>query len=61
MNLASHVSFDFSQLLSDLRALDQIINQINLGDIISVEDYNLLLKYNKGLAEYVTLLENGEA
>jgi hypothetical protein len=61
MNLANSVSFDFTQLLSDLRAIDQLVNQINLGDIISIDDYNLLLKYNKGLAEYFTLLNNEKA
>jgi hypothetical protein len=44
-----------------MNKIKDLTEKTNLGDIISAEDYDLLVKYNAELAKYFTLLADGSA
>ena len=60
-NTATLAVFDFGAAMKEIAAVKDIVKDIDLGSIISQEDYNLLVKYNKELAKYFSVLATGEA
>ena len=53
--------YDFGAEIDKINAVKDIAKDIEVGAIISEEDYKLLLDYNKGLEKYFHLLATGEA
>ena len=52
---------DLVAMKEELNAIDEIAKDISLGDIISEEDYQTLMKYNSELSKYFTILSDGSA
>jgi hypothetical protein len=52
---------DLQALKEELNAIDDISKDISLGDIITKEDYETLIKYNQGLMQYFAILSDGSA
>jgi acyl carrier protein len=59
---------DAANAVPDLKAIGATIKEINeltkdvdLGSILSAEDYEKLVKYNKELENYFTILSDGSA
>lgn len=61
MNLANVAVPNADQVIADMNKIKDLTEKTNLGDIISAEDYDLLVKYNAELAKYFTLLADGSA
>ena len=47
--------------MNKIQAATDSVKDIEIGDILSKEDYELLVKYNEELAKYFDLLANGSA
>lgn len=58
---ATGAVLDTKQLVSDFEKINDISKEISIGKILSVEDYNLLVKYNQELSKYFTILSDGTA
>lgn len=52
---------NLDKLSEDLKAIHEIVDDIELGDIISEEDYNTLVGFNGQLEKYFTILMDGSA
>lgn len=61
MRDASNALPDLKALSADMKQLGEISSNIDLGSIISSEDYDLLTKYNQALGDYFTILSDGSA
>ena len=61
MRDASNALPDLKALSTDMKQLGEISSNIDLGNIISSEDYDLLTKYNQALGDYFTILSDGSA
>jgi len=55
MRQASGAIPDFTKLKDNLSAMARITKDLKLGDIVSEEDYNTLVKINKAYADFFTL------
>ena len=60
-NAATLAVFDFGAAMKEIAAVKDIVKDIDIGSIVSKEDYDLLIKYNDELASYFDLLATGEA
>lgn len=60
-NTATLAVFDFGAAMKEIAAVKDIIKDIDLGSIISKEDYDTIVEYNKELAKYFSVLATGEA
>ena len=47
--------------MQEIEKANKIAEDMELGKIISKDDYDALMKYNKELAKYFDLLATGEA
>ena len=61
MNMANVAVPNAEQVIKDLNAINKLMKDTSLGDIISKEDYELLIKYNDELSKYFTVLADGTA
>lgn len=61
VNTASGAVFDYGQALEDINKIDKIAQDITVGDVITQEEYDLLVKYNEELANYFRILGDGSA
>ena len=61
MNTANYAFLDYKNFLETLRKIDKISSTIDVGDIISADDYQLLVDFNDELANYFRILGTGEA
>ena len=52
---------DLETLVEQLQRINEIKDDIELGSIITQEDYELLIKYNNGLSQFFAILSNGQA
>lgn len=52
---------DMTQLKADMEAIKDIVDDLDIGGILSPEDYELLVAYNSELAKYFTILSDGSA
>ena len=50
---------DFSKLKKDLNAVSKIVQDLELGSIVSEEDYNTLVAYNKAWEDFFVLQADG--
>ena len=61
----SDESIDFNSIVTNLNdtmtATAEIVGDLELGDILSPEDYNTLVAYNAELANYFSILADGSA
>ena len=60
MNAANQAYIDYGALLEKLKEIKGIVSDLNVGDIISKEDLERLVKYNEELAKYFRTLGTGE-
>ena len=61
MRDATNALPDLNALRDTLSQVKEISDNIDLGQILSEEDYNLLVKYNKELEGYFAILSDGSA
>ena len=61
MNTANYAFMDYKDFIETLRKIEKISSTISVGDIISKEDYDLLVDFNEELAQYFRILGTGEA
>lgn len=61
MNMANMAIPNAEQVIADMEKIKKLSEETNIGDIISQEDYELLVKYNSALADYFTILADGSA
>lgn len=61
VNAASDATFDYAQALKDMESINKIAEDITVGDVITQEEYELLVKYNDELAKYFRILGDGSA
>ncbi len=59
MRDASNALPDLEQLRDTIAQVKEISEDMQIGDILSEEDYNLLVKYNKELERYFATLSDG--
>lgn len=52
---------DMDSLIADLQSMREISSDVEVGSIISEEDYQMLIKYNSELSRYFTILADGSA
>lgn len=52
---------DLQTLTEELQKINEIKDDVELGSIITQDDYELLMKYNDGLSQYFSILSNGSA
>jgi hypothetical protein len=52
---------DMDKLIADLNTLKDTTKDIKVGDILSQEDFELLVKYNAELSKYFMILADGSA
>jgi hypothetical protein len=61
MRDATNALPDLEKLKETMAQVKDISDGMELGKIISKEDYETLVKYNEALAEYFTILSDGSA
>ena len=61
MRDAANALPDFETLSATLKEIKEISDDIDLGDILSAEDYNTLVAYNSELEKYFAILSDGSA
>lgn len=59
MNIANGAMFDHAQALKDIAKMQELINDLSIGDIVSKEDYDMLVSYNDEVERYFRLLGDG--
>ena len=59
MNIANGAVFDHAQALKDIAKMTELVNDLSIGDIISKEDYNMLVQYNDEVERYFRILGDG--
>ena len=52
---------DMKKLIADLQKIQEITKDLQIGDILSQEDFELLMNYNIELAKYFAILADGTA
>lgn len=61
MREANHATPDFTTLKENISAINKIVKDLDLGDILSKEDYDTLVAYNSELSKYFAILSDGSA
>ena len=61
MRDASNALPDLSNITTQFKEIKSLANDIELGGVISEEDYNKLIDYNSALKDYFTILSDGTA
>jgi hypothetical protein len=61
INSASGAVFDHAKALEDIAEMGKIAENIKIGDVISQEQYDMLVSYNKELSKYFRILGDGSA
>jgi hypothetical protein len=61
MRDASNSLPDLSNITTQFKEIKSLANDIELGSVISEEDYNKLIDYNSALEGYFTILSDGTA
>lgn len=61
MRDAANALPDFESLSVTLKEVKEISDDIDIGDILSAEDYNILVAYNSELEKYFAILSDGSA
>ena len=59
MNIANGAAFDHAQALEDISKISKLLENISIGQILTKDEYDLLVGYNEELAKYFRLLGNG--
>jgi hypothetical protein len=59
MRIAAGATPDYSRLKADLNEISNILNDLDFGDIISDEDYQRLVAYNKEWERFFILQADG--
>ena len=59
MNIANGAIFDHAQALKDIAKITELANDLSIGDIVSKEDYNMLVQYNDEVERYFRILGDG--
>ena len=61
MNMANLAVPNADKVIEDMEKIKKLSEDTNLGDVISQEDYELLIAYNNELAKFFTILADGSA
>lgn len=61
MRDAMNVLPDLTSIKTTMSEIQEIVDDLEIGSILSVEDYKTLVSYNKELEKYFTILSDGSA
>ena len=61
MNVANSAVSNYAELVENLQKIESLAKDIKIGDILTEEDYERLVKYNKELSKYFMIGGDGKA